>query len=339
MRWVSPRRWPARSASSTTARSSSADRPRTSSRTPARTAPSSSSAASWRPAACSPKSRVARTRWWNARRMSQDFGAPVVSGPDQGLLARLTKRSAATVVWLAKRVALLALVILCGRGIYEFLIHPILDDSDSVLPFLILWVLMAYVLLPRIQRLLTKIYVPDYFIGRARTSEGLLGDPVNLAVNGTEADLVDAMTAGGWTRADELTFRTGFRIAVGAVLRRRYPEAPVSPLFVFSRKQDLAFEQEDVAKPSHRHHVRFWECPEGWYLPGGLRVGWVGAATYDRRVGFSAFTLQITHKIGENVDLERDHVVHSMEQSGGGRAGGGLGGDFSRLPPPHRGGG
>ena len=30
------------------------------------------------------------------------------------------------------------------------------------------------------------IYVPDYFIGRARTSDGLLGDPVNLAVLGDE---------------------------------------------------------------------------------------------------------------------------------------------------------
>lgn len=248
--------------------------------------------------------------------MTQDFGAPVDGSADQGRLGRLTRRSAATIVWLAKRVALLVLVILCGRGIYEFLIDPILDDSDPVVPFIILWVLMAYVFLPRIQRLLTKIYVPDYFIGRARTNEGLLGDPVNLAVNGTETELIAAMTEGGWTRADDLTFRTGLRIAVAAVLRRHYPEAPVSPLFVFSRRQDLAFEQEDVHKPSHRHHVRFWECPDGWYLPGGLRVGWVGAATYDRKVGFSAFTLQITHKIGANVDLERDHVVKGMESSG-----------------------
>ena len=250
----------------------------------------------------------------NARRVTQNFGAPVESAP--GRLARISRRSAATIVWLAKRVGLLVLVVLCGRGVYEFLVKPIFDDSDPVIPFLVLWVLVAYVFLPRIQRLLTKIYVPDYFIGRARTSEGILGDPVNLAVDGTEADLVAAMTEGGWIRADELTFRTGLRIAMAAVLRRHYPEAPVSPLFVFSRKQDLAFEQEDVDKPSHRHHVRFWQCPEGWYLPGGLRVGWVGAATYDRKVGFSAFTLQITHKIGENVDLERDHVVQSMESSG-----------------------
>jgi len=41
------------------------------------------------------------------------------------------------------------------------------------------WVLLAYLVLPRLHRILTTIYVPDYFIGRARTSDGLLGDPVN----------------------------------------------------------------------------------------------------------------------------------------------------------------
>ena len=154
-------------------------------------------------------------------------------------------------------------------------------------------------------------------MGRARTNEGLLGDPVNLAVMGTEDALLRTMRDAGWTRADDLSFRTGFRLVRDTLLRRRYPAAPVSPLFLFTRRQDLAFEQEIIGKPSRRHHVRFWRCPEGWYMPGGLRVDWVGAGTYDRSVGFSAFTLQITHKIGENTDLERDHVLQTMEQADG----------------------
>ena len=47
---------------------------------------------------------------------------------------------------------------------------------------LVFWVLVAYLALPRIHRILTAIYLPDYFIGRARTADGLLGDPVNLAL-------------------------------------------------------------------------------------------------------------------------------------------------------------
>ncbi|MEB0259978.1 hypothetical protein, partial [Undibacterium sp. 5I1] len=44
------------------------------------------------------------------------------------------------------------------------------------------WVLLAYLVLPRLHRILTQLYVPHYFIGRTRTSDGLLGDPVNLAI-------------------------------------------------------------------------------------------------------------------------------------------------------------
>ena len=47
-------------------------------------------------------------------------------------------------------------------------------------------------------------------------------------------------------------------------------------------------------------------------LPGGHRVHWLAAGTFDRAVGFSLFTLQITHKIDENTDVERDHIVASV---------------------------
>ena len=224
-------------------------------------------------------------------------------------------RRATLVVWL-KRAVLLVVLLLVGRGVYEFFLDPLLDDTDPVVAFLLLWVVLAYLVLPRVQRFLAGIYVPDYFIGRTRTSDGVLGDPVNLAVDGSEAELQAAMAQGGWTRADDLTLATGWRIVRETLLRRQYAAAPVSPLFVFSHRQDLAFEQEVEGNPSRRHHVRFWQCPEGWYLPGGLQVGWIGAATYDRRVGLSAYTLQVTHKIGENTDLERDHVVQTLEQTG-----------------------
>ena len=67
------------------------------------------------------------------------------------------------------------------------------------------WVLLAYLVLPRLHRILTTIYVPDYFIGRARTSDGLLGDPVNLALLGSEDEVHAALVAAGWTRADDVT--------------------------------------------------------------------------------------------------------------------------------------
>ena len=53
-----------------------------------------------------------------------------------------------------------------------------------MLLLIVFWVLLTYLLLPRLHRILTRLYVPGYFIGRARTSDGLLGDPVNLALRG-----------------------------------------------------------------------------------------------------------------------------------------------------------
>lgn len=174
------------------------------------------------------------------------------------------------------------------------------------------WAFLAYLLLPRLHRILTTIYVPGYFIGRARTSDGLLGDPVNVALLGDEPQLHAVMRAAGWTQADEVTLKSSRRIISSTIFRRSYSEAPVSPLYLFDRQQDFAYQQEVDNNPGKRHHVRFWRCPEGWLLPGGHKADWLAAGTYDRSVGFSLFTLQITHKIEQNTDVERDHIITSV---------------------------
>ena len=179
----------------------------------------------------------------------------------------------------------------------------------------VFWALLAYLVLPRLHRILTHVYVPDYFIGRARTSDGLLGDPVNVALLGSEPQLHAVMQAGGWTLADDVTLTSSRRIVVSTILRRSYLQAPVSPMFLFGRQQDFAYQQEIDGTPGKRHHVRFWRCPPGWLLPGGLAADWLAAGTYDRRVGLSLFTLQITHKIDGHTDGERDHIIGSIAQA------------------------
>ncbi|HEX7210018.1 MAG TPA: LssY C-terminal domain-containing protein, partial [Propionibacteriaceae bacterium] len=183
-----------------------------------------------------------------------------------------------------------------------------------MLLLVVFWVLLTYLLLPRLHRILTGLYVPGYFIGRARTSDGLLGDPVNLALRGHEAQIHTAMARAGWTRADDLSFRTGLRIFTSTLRRRSYHEAPVSPLHLFDRQQDFAYQQEVAGSPSKRHHVRFWRCPEDWMLPGGYSVDWLAAGTYDKSVGLSLFTLQVTHKIEEDTDIERDYIVETVKK-------------------------
>jgi len=179
----------------------------------------------------------------------------------------------------------------------------------------VLWILVAYYVLPRAHRLLSKLYVPSYFIGRARTADGLLADPVNMAIRASQSHLVSMMKRAGWSRADPITFKTAIAIIKSTLLRQSYQTAPVSDLFVYGKKQDLAFQKEVNGNPAKRHHVRFWKVEKGVYLPGGYTVDWVGAATYDDAVGFSLFTLQITHRIDGDVDAERDFLVNTLESA------------------------
>jgi hypothetical protein len=121
------------------------------------------------------------------------------------------------------------------------------------------------------------------------------------------------MLAAKWYPADKLTWRSSLRIAEASVLKRQYEDAPVSSEFLFGRKQDLAFEQAVGNNPRHRHHVRFWETEK--LDPDGRPV-WLGAAIFDKRVGLSRTTGQITHDTAPDIDAERDKLFDDLKNTG-----------------------
>jgi hypothetical protein len=199
--------------------------------------------------------------------------------------------------------------------VYRYLVGDILSGKSHFFAYLVLWLFSAYLVLPRVNRFLSHLYLPNYFIGRALTGDGLLGDPINLAILGTEKQLIAAMQDAGWQLADPISFMTSLKMTYSAIRGTPYPTAPVSSLFVFNKKQRLAFEKDLDGNPRKRHHVRFWEMPSHGWLPGGFKADWIGAATFDEHVGLSLFTGQITHKIDANVDQERDFVVSSLHDA------------------------
>jgi hypothetical protein len=145
-----------------------------------------------------------------------------------------------------------------------------------------------------------------------RTGNGIPGDPLNLALVGREADIASAFVAAGWYPADPVTLRSSLRIVGDSVLGRPYDDAPVSSLYLDGRKQDLAFEQPVGDSPRKRHHVRFWKLT---VTDADGRPLWLGAATYDTRVGLSHRTGQVTHHIGPDVDADRDKVIGDLEKA------------------------
>ncbi len=148
---------------------------------------------------------------------------------------------------------------------------------------------------------------------RSFTASGVPGDPLNIAFVGSEDQLLRLMAQAGWFPADPITFRSSLRIAVDSIARRPYTDAPVSNLFVQGRKQDFAFEQPAANNPSRRHHVRFWRVDA---RDRQHRPLWVGAATYDARIGLSHVNGHITHHIAADVDRERDKLVSDIRGVG-----------------------
>lgn len=146
-----------------------------------------------------------------------------------------------------------------------------------------------------------------------RTGAGIPGDPVNLVLYGTREDVTRAMLAAGWHPADPVTWRTSLRISRSVALRQPYPEAPVSGLYLMGRRQDLAFQQCVGSSAKQRHHVRFWRTAE---TDEAGRPRWLGAATFDRSVGVSRRTGQVTHHIDADVDAERDKVLGDLRRAG-----------------------
>ena len=123
---------------------------------------------------------------------------------------RWDRRAVAAVVMTARRVFFLLTTVLVGWAVYDLFVEDVVDDWRRPWTFLVIWVLLAYVLLPHLHRMLSRIYVPDYFIGRARTADGLLADPVNLAIVGTPDALRRALLAAGWSEARPVTLGSGW---------------------------------------------------------------------------------------------------------------------------------
>ncbi len=143
------------------------------------------------------------------------------------------------------------------------------------------------------------------------TRAGADGDPVNLVLVGTKAQILHSFHQAGWLIPDPITRQTSEKIAVDSLAHRSYPTAPVSPLYLFGRVQDLAFEKptNDV---QNRGHIRLWQT--GTLIEG--QFVWIGAASYDHGIEFSGTTRLPTHHIAPTVDLERNAVGADLERTG-----------------------
>jgi len=179
---------------------------------------------------------------------------------------------------------------------------------------ILVYLVVAYLLIPSVWKRYTRKHPSlEDLPGVTYTADGIPADPINVALIGTKDEVIKIMLAAKWYPADKLTLRSSLKIAEASVFKREYEDAPVSSEFLFGRKQDLAFEQAVGDNPRHRHHVRFWETEK---LDADGRPVWLGAAIFDKRVGLSRTTGQITHETAPDIDAERDKLFDDLKKTG-----------------------
>jgi hypothetical protein len=175
------------------------------------------------------------------------------------------------------------------------------------------WLLAAYVVLPMLWRHYEHQKKLDGLPMVTVTTSGIPGDAINVGFVGSGRDIACAMHAAGWYPADPVTLKSSLEIIGSVLLDRPYRDAPVSPLLYAGRKQDLAFEKPAGTSADRRHHVRLWKVLESG---DENRPVWLGAVTFDRSVGLSHTTGQVTHHIDADIDRERDGLAADLEKAG-----------------------
>jgi hypothetical protein len=138
------------------------------------------------------------------------------------------------------------------------------------------------------------------------------GDPLNFVIIGETADVLNSLSRSGWSFTHRIDMRTIRREVGAAIAGTSYPVAPVSSLYVFGRKQDVAL-QRARRSISQRNHMRLWQAPFRFEE----RAVWVGQVSRDigLKVTPKSPTLT-THVIDPQVDATREYLLHSLIAQG-----------------------
>ncbi len=138
------------------------------------------------------------------------------------------------------------------------------------------------------------------------------GDPLNVVIVGDNVDAIFPFIARGWRLNEPVDAASSFRMAKAFLMGTRYDTAPVSPLYLFSRYQDLAL-QKARSSISQRNHMRLWRAP---FTISGEKV-WVGQISRDIGVKLTTKSWSLTtHRVSAYVDQDRDYLLQDLLLTG-----------------------
>jgi hypothetical protein len=134
------------------------------------------------------------------------------------------------------------------------------------------------------------------------------GDPLNFVLIGDSDAIFGALVRAGWDETEILTLGSAAATAKSFLFGSRYRYSPVSPLHLFGRPQDAAF-QKSRGNINQRNHLRLWLAP----LRHDGQDVWIGQISRDIGVRFTTSTWNLTtHAIDPDVDAERWYLTQDL---------------------------
>jgi len=132
------------------------------------------------------------------------------------------------------------------------------------------------------------------------------GDPLNIVLVGSRAMVFPPLARRGWHVTETTTAASSWDTMVSSVFGTTYRYAPISPLYLFGRRQDIAL-QKPRADVNQRNHMRLWLAP---VTAEGNPV-WVGQISRDIGVRLTTKTIT-THKVDPQIDETRWYLLQDM---------------------------
>lgn len=137
------------------------------------------------------------------------------------------------------------------------------------------------------------------------------GDPANLVVIGDFDELLQAFTRARWDETELIDVTSSLRTARSFLFGSAYRYSPVSNLYLWGRKQDVAF-QKARETIRERNHLRLWLSP---FRYEGKEV-WIGQVSRDIGVKFTTKTWNLTtHAIDPDIDDSRENLMGDLLQT------------------------
>ncbi len=144
-------------------------------------------------------------------------------------------------------------------------------------------------------------------------SETLMGsrmEPISFVYIGYENQIESTFEKHGWYKADPSTVNNTLKALAVGFQDRQYLTAPVTPSYLNSQPENVAFEQSTATHSlRQRHHTRIWRTE---YAAPDRRPIWVATASFDEGIEFGGTAKLPTHHIDPNIDGERTYITKSL---------------------------